>query len=722
MAVLEPDENGWNYIKLDFADAGTSGDVPDMENLNWFRIYHAKNGTMTTRIDDIKFIGADGVYIPEADPGPNIVKTDNNENGNELITLDASRSIDFDGSINSYSWVKEDLQIATGVNPSVSFDIGTHIVILTVTDNDGNTDEDQIMITVKPEIDDCDSKAGWQSANTLTVNSIDQKRGSGCLQSEGSNSHEFYKHFLWPLSADSSTALGFWYYISDVSQLESDNQVELGSGGEADVNEYSWSLDSLKNGWNYVILNFSEAVETGGTPDLNAINWFRIYRSKSGAVTARIDDIKFRGIGGNQAPVADAGSGQTVISDSSGNGTVTLDGSGSFDTDGTIADYSWTEADSTIATGVKPVVTLSEGIHVITLTITDDDGATHDDEVTITVDGGYFDDCDAMTDWNSANSLSINTVDQKQGFGCLETVGSSTDDFKKVFSESFSATSFTSFEFWYYVSDVSKLNTSNQVEISSAGRPDMNEYHWGLSNLENGWNYITLNFSEAGITGNAPDLKKINFFRLYRFKSEDVTSRIDGLKFTGVNESPVAVAGPDQTISDADGNGTESVILDGSGSADSDGSIVGYSWINDGSEIATGVNPTVNLPTGEHTITLTVTDNGGATADDELTITIEPSTAIEDEDQMPTKFTLKQNYPNPFNPSTMIKYGIPEFSHVKIEVFNLIGQSVGLLENSAKQPGYHKAFWNAGNLPSGIYIISFKTNSKLLTKKMLLLR
>jgi hypothetical protein len=40
-----------------------------------------------------------------------------------------------------------------------------------------------------------------------------------------------------------------------------------------------------------VTLPFSTAGTTGVTPDLSAINWFRIYRAKTGSVTTRIDQI-----------------------------------------------------------------------------------------------------------------------------------------------------------------------------------------------------------------------------------------------------------------------------------------------------------------------------------------------------------------------------------------------------------------------------------------------
>jgi hypothetical protein len=82
---------------------------------------------------------------------------------------------------------------------------------------------------------------------------------------------------------------------------------------------------------------------------------------------------------------------------------------------------------------------------------------------------------------------------------------------------------------------------------------------------------------------------------------------------------PTANAGPDQTVTAADGISAQ-VTLDGSGST---GDIVSYVWTIDDVEIATGVNPSVALEVGVHVITLTVTDDGGATDSDQVTITVE---------------------------------------------------------------------------------------------------
>ena len=98
---------------------------------------------------------------------------------------------------------------------------------------------------------------------------------------------------------------------------------------------------------------------------------------------------------------------------------------------------------------------------------------------------------------------------------------------------------------------------------------------------------------------------------------------------------PVAQAGADQTLTDEDNSGTESVILDGSASSD-DVSIVSYVWKKGETELATGESPTVDLVVGAHTITLVVTDDAGLTASDEVVVTVkapQPPTAQAGADQ-----------------------------------------------------------------------------------------
>ena len=146
--------------------------------------------------------------------------------------------------------------------------------------------------TISP--DRCDATTGWVSANTLSVNTTDFKEGAGSLQSVGSGTDEF-KKVLTPYNTGATVAAGyirFWYYVSDVTQLSAANQVEIGSGGGPDINEYNWNIGTLVNGWNLITKTFATAGTTGGTPNLNAINWFRIYHAKTGSVTTKLDRIE----------------------------------------------------------------------------------------------------------------------------------------------------------------------------------------------------------------------------------------------------------------------------------------------------------------------------------------------------------------------------------------------------------------------------------------------
>ena len=92
------------------------------------------------------------------------------------------------------------------------------------------------------------------------------------------------------------------------------------------------------------------------------------------------------------------------------------------------------------------------------------------------------------------------------------------------------------------------------------------------------------------------------------------------------NPPPVANAGADQTVT-ADASGQASIQLNGSGSSDPDGTIDSYVWTQGGTQLATGATPTVSLPVGTHTITLTVTDNQGATGTDQVTVTVTGSSS-----------------------------------------------------------------------------------------------
>ena len=91
------------------------------------------------------------------------------------------------------------------------------------------------------------------------------------------------------------------------------------------------------------------------------------------------------------------------------------------------------------------------------------------------------------------------------------------------------------------------------------------------------------------------------------------------------NQPPVADAGPDQEAVLGEGETSASVLLDGRGSSDPDGSIVVYAWTEGATSLGTGDTLRVDLEAGVHPITLTVTDDGDSTDTDEVVVTVLPS-------------------------------------------------------------------------------------------------
>ena len=202
------------------------------------------------------------------------------------------------------TWISSNTNVANVSSLGLVTSVAPGTCDITVTTQDGNKKAIAV-ITVDPYpvskiISTCDSNTGWTTANTLTANSTDKKEGTACLQSVGSLNLDFSKVFSPPINTGSTLADGklqFWYFVSDISLLSTNNQIELGSGGKADTNEFNWNIDTkntnspLQTGWNLVTLPFSTATITGGTPDLSAINWFRIYRTKTASVNTKIDQI-----------------------------------------------------------------------------------------------------------------------------------------------------------------------------------------------------------------------------------------------------------------------------------------------------------------------------------------------------------------------------------------------------------------------------------------------
>tara|TARA_Y100000310_G_scaffold60402_1_gene55742 strand:- start:255 stop:3929 length:3675 start_codon:yes stop_codon:yes gene_type:complete len=94
---------------------------------------------------------------------------------------------------------------------------------------------------------------------------------------------------------------------------------------------------------------------------------------------------------------------------------------------------------------------------------------------------------------------------------------------------------------------------------------------------------------------------------------------------------------------------------------------------------------------------------------------------------IPIEYRLAQNYPNPFNPVTLIKYDLPEQSHVNIVIYDMLGRQVRTLVNIIQEAGFKSVLWNATNdygkpVSAGVYLYQIHAGEFVQTKKMVLLK
>ncbi len=115
---------------------------------------------------------------------------------------------------------------------------------------------------------------------------------------------------------------------------------------------------------------------------------------------------------------------------------------------------------------------------------------------------------------------------------------------------------------------------------------------------------------------------------------------------------------------------------------------------------------------------------GGCSYNDKSETTLESDNITP---EIPLHMYLSSNYPNPFNPATVINFGLNEDSRVKIEIFNVLGKRVSVLEDSYKTKGNYRIDWkgtdyNGVPQSSGIYFYKMSAGDFIAVRKMILSR
>lgn len=93
-----------------------------------------------------------------------------------------------------------------------------------------------------------------------------------------------------------------------------------------------------------------------------------------------------------------------------------------------------------------------------------------------------------------------------------------------------------------------------------------------------------------------------------------------------------------------------------------------------------------------------------------------------DQGNLPTHFQLDGNYPNPFNPATTIRYALPTDASIRLAIYDTLGREQAVLMDGPQQAGWHNAFFDATDLPSGIYIYRLEADGFSKSNTMLLVK
>jgi len=434
------------------------------------------------------------------------------------------------GTITSYDWVKVSGPSAT-INNASSITVslsnlitGVYTFRLTVTNSLGQTNSDLVKVTVVSGNQNPVANAGPDRTLTLPTNSLTITGGGS--------------------DPDGSIASYAWTKVSGpTATINGQNTATL-------------SLSSLVAGTYVFTLTVTDNLGSTGSDN----------------VTVTVNPAAT-----NQAPVANAGPDKSINLPTS---STTLPGSGT-DADGTVTTYLWEKVSGPTATlanmntNILSVSGLTAGVYVFRLTVTDNAGATASDQVTLTVI-----DSNQAPVANAGGNVTVTLPTNSTNL-----IGSGSDADGSVASYA-----------WTQVSGPSTATLTN------ATNPTVT-----VSNLLQGSYVFRLTVTDDdGATGTA-------------------TATVTVVN-PATNKAPFANAGPDRTITLP----VNSVVLTGTAN-DLDGTIDSYSWSKLSGPTATLTNQNTNVVTisdmiaGTYLIRLTVTDNLGATATDNVSITVNPA-------------------------------------------------------------------------------------------------
>jgi PKD repeat protein len=525
------------------------------------------------------------VVAPDAN-NPPIADAAGPYNGtvNEPVAFDGSGSSDSDGTIVAWDWDFGDGSTGTGQMPTHTYaGDGRFTVTLTVTDDAGDTGSDTSRATIGVGNQTPVAAAGGPyngmvnepvafdgSSSSDPDGSIvawDWDFGDGNTGTGEMPTHSYAEGGTYNVTLTVTDDMGAQDSAGATAAIGLGNQAPIADAGgpyTGTVNEsvtFDGSGSSDPDGsivaWDW---DFGDGnTGTGETPTHTYAgdgSFTLTLTVTDDAGDIEIDTTTVTIGPGNRPPIADAGSPY--------NGTVNeplaFDGSGSSDPDGIIVAYDWDFSDGSTGTGPTPTHTYhTDGIFTVTLTVTDNMGATDSTTRTATI-----------------------------GLGNQPPIADANNPY------------------------IGEVNEPIQFDGSNSSDPDgfIVAHDWDFGDGGTGTGETpTHAYTTAG-------MYNVTLTVTDNMGASDSTTRTATIGQG--NQPPIADAN-----NPYNGTVNEPIQFDGSNSSDPDGTIVAYDWDFGDGGTGTGPAPTHAYTTaGTYTVTLTVTDDLGASDSTTRTATI----------------------------------------------------------------------------------------------------
>lgn len=121
---------------------------------------------------------------------------------------------------------------------------------------------------------------------------------------------------------------------------------------------------------------------------------------------------------------------------------------------------------------------------------------------------------------------------------------------------------------------------------------------------------------------------------------------------------------------------------------------------------------------------------GDGPVNNQILVKVSSSTPVaenEDNQQLPTQYTLSQNYPNPFNATTKLEFTLPKACQVRLDIYNVLGKRIRTLIDEYLSAGYKTVTWdgkddNGNDVSTGIHFYRIKAGEFSQAKRMVLLK